>query len=83
MSDMTKRQELNALIAKHFGFKESEGREYLCDGMPQWTYPRDWYLAQCSIPNVDIPDFLRILEDYLKLMKKHDLGGPREYFGKL
>jgi len=77
------RAELNAAIAKHFGFECSEGDKYLICGFPQWTYPRDWYLGQGSTPNTDVPDFLTILEDYLFLMKKHEYDGPREYFGRL
>lgn len=92
---MSPREALNAKIAEHFGFKKSEGEEYLCGGSPpgifpkrsgqhpQWTYPKDWYLPQCGTPNICIPDFLEILEDQLKLMKKHENGGPREYFGLL
>lgn len=76
---MTKR-ELNAEIALYFGFRRSEGDKFLVNELPQWTYPDNWYLSQGEVPNIKVPDFLKILEDYLKLMKKHEYGGPREYF---
>ena len=70
--------EINEQIALHFGFKKSDGREYLVNGVhPQWTYPRDFYLSQGGDPNIDLPDFLKILDEYLKLVKKHENGGPR------
>lgn len=78
---MTKSEELNVLIAKYFGFKVTE--EYSVGGLPQWTYPDDWYMLQNGIPNTSIPDFLKILEDYMKLLEEHGGYGKRECFGKL
>ena len=75
--------ELNEQIALFFGFKKSDEKPYLINGHAQWSYPHEWYLSQGGIPNLDIPDFIEILEDYLKLLKKHKYGGPREYFGRL
>ncbi len=79
---MTK-EELNAAIATHFGFQQSNEDKYLINGRPQWRYPNDWYLSQGGTPNIDVPDFLRLMEDYLELLKKHEFGGPMEYFGRL
>lgn len=80
---MTESEKINISIAKYFGFKVSKGKQYLINGLPQWTYPDDWYMAQGGIPNTEIPDFLQILEDYMRLMKKHGAFGEREYFGRL
>lgn len=77
---MTK-SKLNEQIALYFGFKKSKGERFLIHGHSQWTYPEDWYLAQGGIPNIDIPDFVQFLEDYLRLLHKHQHGGPREHFG--
>lgn len=77
---MGTRAELNAEIALYFGFERSDGKRFLIDGLPQWKYPDEWYLSQGGLPNTAVPDFLQILEDYLKLMKQHDYW-PRERFG--
>ena len=77
------RAEINSEIALHFGFKRSDGSQYLVNGMPQWTFPNNWYLRSGGHPNLDVPDFIQIIEDYLALHKKHEFGPPMEYFGRL
>lgn len=80
----TVKAEMNEEIAKYFGFEKSDkvwdAPGYFEDGMPEWTYPENWYLSQGGTPNFSIPDFVTILEDYLKLMKEHGAFGKREYF---
>lgn len=78
---MTNKQKLNAEIARYFGFTESDEAGFKINGLSQWSYPGNWYLSQGSIPNTCVPDFVEMLEDYLKLVKKNELGGPREWFG--
>lgn len=84
----TEAQDINARIAKYFGFEECKKYKvshfvYGGKKLSQWAYPNDWYMAQGEIPNMAIPDFLTILEDYMKLMKKHGGRGETEYFGGL
>ncbi len=74
---MTKSQKINEEIAKYFGFEKwtkNKMSPFIYEGkkMPQWTYPKNWYMAQGGVPNFSIPDFLTILEDYMKLIKKRD-----------
>ena len=78
------KEKVNEIMALYFGFKKSEGKEYLVNGLPQWTFPRNFPLRQCVNPNTSIPDFVGILEDYIRLMEKHGAtsGYPREYFFK-
>ena len=83
-----KKSELNKKIALYFGFKKV--RKKFCNvnqGITTvvnpkiWEYPDkdDWCLPQGGANNYDLPDFITILEDYLKLMKKHGAFGPRDY----
>ena len=82
---MTKNQKINEKIAKHFGFEKSkEGWEvkgYRETGMHQWTFPDGFYLPQGGVPNFNVPDFITLLEDYLKQLKANSAFGKREYFG--
>ncbi len=76
-------EELNIEIAKHYGFEK--GCKLYVDvmhrvKMPQWTYPRDWYFPQGGVPNFHIPDFMTMLEDYMKLLKENSAFGKVEYF---
>lgn len=75
---MTESEKINISIAEYFGFTSG----YPIDGIPQWSYPDNWYMSQGGTPNFEIPDFLTILEDYMKLMKEHGGFGKREYFGR-
>ncbi len=85
---MSKHSDLNEKIAKYFGFtkyKDSaiKPTPYSRKKYSQWRYPDDWYMSQGSETNFDIPDFLTMLEDYMKLMKSHGGSGKIEYFGRL
>ncbi len=82
---MKNKAKINKEIAKYFGFKECTESKmspflYGQKKMPQWIYPNGFYMSQCEVPNFTIPDFITILEDYLKLMKKHGGTGEHEFF---
>ncbi len=74
-----KKSKVNARIAKYFGFKESK-KAHSIENKRQWTYPTDFPLHQGGVPNFSVPDFVQIIEDYLKLVQKHEYGCPRERF---
>lgn len=77
---MTK-AEINIEIAKYYGFTSGHPiTKYMFNDAKflQWSYPKDFYMAQGCIPNFDIPDFLTMLDDYMALWKKHAYGGLRD-----
>ena len=84
---MSEKARLNKVIADYYGFKRGKAINTSCTNIPnmkeQWTYPEDFYLHQCGIPNFEIPDFIQMLETHMKLIAKYTQSGfPREWFDK-
>lgn len=82
---LNKKEKMNEQIAKYFGFKKDTKvwgvKGYRETNMYQWTFPDDdWYLGQGGVPNFSIPDFITLLEDYLKMLKDNSAFGKRERF---
>jgi hypothetical protein len=71
MEDGMTKAKLNKEIAKYFGFKESTEKRFKVGKLNQWTFPDNFPLRQCGVPQITIPDFIKILGDYIELMGKH------------
>jgi hypothetical protein len=70
---------INQLLALYFGFRKTSS---INGNHPdQWSFPIGFSLFQCGTPNHTLPDFVKILEDYMALMKLHGAqsGYPRQF----
>ena len=72
-------KEKNEEIAKLLGFEKKTFSRGSLKDVEYWVYPKEFRVMRAQEPEYHVPDFLKIIEEYIEIKEKLNYSYPRMY----